>query len=74
MNEEERVKYINNSALDNVKAIFDHLENGSMTEEDFLGQLYGSMFVGAMLGYNIEEMTKNAVERADKLANEVNNE
>lgn len=67
MDEEARVKYVNDKSALHLQDYLEQLENGELTEDDLLACAYGSMITIALLGFNLNAVLADAIAAADKL-------
>lgn len=67
MTEDERVKQINYDSAGHLRDWLEQLENETVTTDDLLAALYGSMVAAYLLGYSPDAMVTDAKAGAEKL-------
>ena len=74
MTEDERVKYVNDKSAIHLHDWLQKLEDLEVTEEDFLGSLYGAMVAASLLGFDLKSMTEYAIAGAERLSDLIEKE
>jgi hypothetical protein len=74
MTEDERVKYINDKSATHLHEWLEQIEDEKVSEEDFLGSLYGAMVAASLLGFNLKIMSEYAIAGAERLSDLIEKE
>lgn len=70
MEEDERVKLINEKSAAHLEVWLQQLEDEDVTEDDLIASVYGGMVTAHLLGYNLEKMISDAKIGGDRLLEE----
>lgn len=64
---EVNVQQLNEVASGTCTSILEQVEDGVLTDEQFLGELYGKMVAAHALGWDIASMAEDAQSAGDRL-------
>lgn len=74
MSDEERIKAINEKAVEYLDEIMREIDEGETDPDDFAAKLYAMLIVGYLLGYSPDAMIPDAQNAADRLLDHMDDE